>query len=266
MAKRSEGRTAHYALLFPYNPLPIQRRLWARSMAPHSPVLGLGVGVPARQGRRGGCGDITSIQPSIRSACDHELTVGGNGSIARVRFEVSACRRGERRGRRPRIWATSYTPHLGVQLRYSSASEAQRDSSSISLVSAHDKAFDRRRKSSTNLVAFAGFHTNHPAFSMNLNERGRSDDWRKESLESDLGPRRGSGRRPDECSIAAGVTRNMKELSRTSRSCRCTRITFTAPPEVSKRDGSRNKSLWQHRTSDRWKTEGSKSISRRGTP
>jgi hypothetical protein len=50
MAKPNEGGTAHYALLFPYGPLPIQRRLWARSMAPHSPVRGLGIGAPARAG------------------------------------------------------------------------------------------------------------------------------------------------------------------------------------------------------------------------
>jgi hypothetical protein len=179
MGKRSERWTAHYALF-------LSLRLCANSIEALGQEHGAALASPglrhrcaAWQGRRGGCGDITSIQLSIRSACDHELTVGGDGSIARVRFEVSACRRGERRGRRPRIWAASYTPHLWVQLQYSSASEAQRDSSSISLVSAHDKAGDRRHIFSSNLVAFAGLHTNHPALSVNLNERGRSDDWRK---------------------------------------------------------------------------------------
>ena len=44
------------------------------------------------------------------------------------------------------------------------------------------KRLTGRRKSSSNLVAFAGFHTNHPALSVNPNERGRSDDWRKKAL------------------------------------------------------------------------------------
>ena len=90
MAKRNEGGTAHYALLFPYGPLPIQRRLWARGMTPHSPVRGLGIGAPARAGR-GDCGVITPIQPSICSAYDHGFVVGGEGPMARVRFEVVVC-------------------------------------------------------------------------------------------------------------------------------------------------------------------------------